>query len=139
VDATAAFSAASHRGRATARGGSISHYEEPCPYWKLAETKLVTDALDLDVAGGEQDWESCNLERMIGTHASTSSSPIHVYGGIEDTASREYGGCGRHALHAAQRQPLLGQPSARVVIRTLYGELHILPAFGMTPQVHRAG
>ena len=32
----------------------ISHFEEPCPYWKLAETQEVADALDIDVAGGEQ-------------------------------------------------------------------------------------
>lgn len=35
----------------------ISHFEEPCPYWKLAETKQVTDALAIDVTGGEQDWD----------------------------------------------------------------------------------
>lgn len=33
----------------------ISHYEEPCPYWELAQTKEVTEALDIDVTGGEQD------------------------------------------------------------------------------------
>ena len=38
----------------------ISHYEEPCPYWEFAQTKEVTDALDLDVTGGEQD---CMIER----------------------------------------------------------------------------
>ena len=30
----------------------ISHYEEPCPYWKLDETKQVTDALELDLTCG---------------------------------------------------------------------------------------
>jgi L-alanine-DL-glutamate epimerase-like enolase superfamily enzyme len=38
----------------------ISHYEEPCPYWEFAQTKEVTDALDIDVTGGEQD---CMMER----------------------------------------------------------------------------
>jgi L-alanine-DL-glutamate epimerase-like enolase superfamily enzyme len=33
----------------------ISHFEEPCPYWEIEQTKEVTDALDIDVAGGEQD------------------------------------------------------------------------------------
>jgi L-alanine-DL-glutamate epimerase-like enolase superfamily enzyme len=33
----------------------ITHFEEPCPYWKLEETKQVSDALDIDVTGGEQD------------------------------------------------------------------------------------
>lgn len=38
----------------------ISHYEEPCPYWEFAQTRAVTDALDIDVTGGEQD---CMMER----------------------------------------------------------------------------
>ena len=28
------------------------HYEEPCPYWELEQTKQVTDALSIDVTGG---------------------------------------------------------------------------------------
>ena len=35
----------------------ISHFEEPVPYWELEATAEVTAALDLDVTGGEQDWE----------------------------------------------------------------------------------
>lgn len=38
----------------------ISHFEEPCPYWEFAQTKAVTDALEIDVTGGEQD---CMMER----------------------------------------------------------------------------
>jgi L-alanine-DL-glutamate epimerase-like enolase superfamily enzyme len=33
----------------------ITHYEEPCPYWEIEQTKEVAEALDIDVAGGEQD------------------------------------------------------------------------------------
>lgn len=33
------------------------HYEEPCPYWELEWTKQVTEALDIDVTGGEQDCD----------------------------------------------------------------------------------
>ena len=36
----------------------ISHFEEPCPYWEYEQTKQVTDALEIDVTGGEQD---CSL------------------------------------------------------------------------------
>ncbi len=43
----------------------ISHYEEPCPYWEYEQTKQVTDALDIDVTGGEQDCELPNWKRMI--------------------------------------------------------------------------
>jgi L-alanine-DL-glutamate epimerase-like enolase superfamily enzyme len=31
----------------------ICHFEEPCPYWEYHWTKQVTDALRLDVTGGE--------------------------------------------------------------------------------------
>ena len=33
----------------------ISHFEEPCPYWELEQTRQVREALALDVCGGEQD------------------------------------------------------------------------------------
>ena len=35
----------------------VSHFEEPCPYWKPDQTKIVTDALAIDVTGGEQDCD----------------------------------------------------------------------------------
>ena len=38
-------------------GSGIGHFEGPVPYWGLSATKLVTDALALDVTGGEQDCE----------------------------------------------------------------------------------
>ena len=43
----------------------IGHFEEPCPYWEFAQTKQVTDALSIDVAGGEQDCEFTVWESMI--------------------------------------------------------------------------
>lgn len=33
----------------------ISHFEEPCPYWELEQTRQVREALAIDVCGGEQD------------------------------------------------------------------------------------
>ena len=35
----------------------VTHFEEPCPYWKPEETKKVTDSLNIDVTGGEQDCD----------------------------------------------------------------------------------
>ena len=35
----------------------VTHFEEPCPYWEPEQTKKVTDALDIDVSGGEQDCD----------------------------------------------------------------------------------
>ena len=35
----------------------ITHFEEPCPYWEHDQTKKVKEALEIDVAGGEQDCD----------------------------------------------------------------------------------
>ena len=43
----------------------ISHFEEPCPYWQLEQTKQVTDALSIDVTGGEQDCQLPTWKRII--------------------------------------------------------------------------
>ena len=43
----------------------ICHYEEPCPYWEYDQTRQVTEALEIDVTGGEQDCELQNWRRMI--------------------------------------------------------------------------
>jgi L-alanine-DL-glutamate epimerase-like enolase superfamily enzyme len=64
----------------------ITHYEEPCPYWRLEETKLVADALELDVAGGEQDWDLATWARMIDMRAVDIVQPDVMYmGGISRT------------------------------------------------------
>ena len=46
----------------------VTHFEEPCPYWELQQTKQVTDALSkfpIDITGGEQDCELPTWRRMI--------------------------------------------------------------------------
>lgn len=53
-------------GRLLERHGYF-HYEEPCPYDEPESTKLVADALDMPVAGGEQDWDLRAFKRMIDT------------------------------------------------------------------------
>jgi L-alanine-DL-glutamate epimerase-like enolase superfamily enzyme len=64
----------------------VSQYEEPCPYWKLEETKLVSDALAIDVTGGEQDWDLATWARMIEMHAVDIVQPDVMYmGGIVRT------------------------------------------------------
>lgn len=87
VDANSGFSPA----RAIAVGRmleaeGISHFEEPCPYWKFAETKQVTDALDIDVTGGEQDWDLATWERMIEQRIVDIVQPDVMYmGGLQRT------------------------------------------------------
>lgn len=64
----------------------ICHFEEPCPYWELEWTKQVTDALDLDVTGGEQDCDLTIWRRMIDMRAVDVVQPDVCYlGGIHRT------------------------------------------------------
>ena len=43
----------------------VCHFEEPCPYWEWEWTAQVTEALDVPVAGGEQDNDLAQWRRMI--------------------------------------------------------------------------
>ena len=62
------------------------HYEEPCPYWELDQTKQVTEALDIDVTGGEQDCDLPTWQRMIDMRAVDIAQPDILYlGGISRT------------------------------------------------------
>jgi L-alanine-DL-glutamate epimerase-like enolase superfamily enzyme len=64
----------------------VGHFEEPCPYWELEQTKLVTEALDLDVSGGEQDWDMATWRRMIDTRSVDIVQPDVMYmGGLSRT------------------------------------------------------
>ncbi|WP_425050765.1 mandelate racemase/muconate lactonizing enzyme family protein [Psychromarinibacter sp. S121] len=64
----------------------ISHFEEPCPYWEFDQTKQVTDALEIDVAGGEQDCMMANWRLMIRDRVVDIVQPDICYiGGISRT------------------------------------------------------
>ncbi len=58
VDANGGFSPARaiEVGRMLEAEGA-EHFEEPCPYWELDQTRGVAEALDIAVTGGEQDCE----------------------------------------------------------------------------------
>ncbi len=61
----------------------IQHFEEPCPYWELEWTKQVSDALAIDVTGGEQDCDLVTWRRMIEMRAVDVVQPDVCYlGGI---------------------------------------------------------
>lgn len=82
VDANSGFSPvrAIEVGRLLEAEG-VDHYEEPCPYWELEQTKQVTDALNLDVTGGEQDWDLATWRRMIDLRAVDIVQPDVMYMG----------------------------------------------------------
>ena len=62
---------------------AVCHFEEPCPYWELEWTAEVAAALDLDVAGGEQDNCLAQWRRMIAMDAVDVVQPDICYiGGI---------------------------------------------------------
>lgn len=62
------------------------HFEEPCPYWELDQTREVTEALDIDVTGGEQDCDLTIWRRMIEMRAVDIVQPDILYlGGLSRT------------------------------------------------------
>lgn len=64
----------------------VEHYEEPCLYWELEQTKEVADALDIAVTGGEQDCEIPTWRHMIEMRAVDIAQPDILYlGGISRT------------------------------------------------------
>jgi L-alanine-DL-glutamate epimerase-like enolase superfamily enzyme len=87
VDANSGFSPkrAIEVGRMLEDNG-IEHFEEPCLYWELAQTKEVADALDIAVTGGEQDCEIATWRQMIDLRAVDIVQPDILYlGGISRT------------------------------------------------------
>ncbi|WP_371225784.1 mandelate racemase/muconate lactonizing enzyme family protein [Roseovarius sp. 2305UL8-3] len=87
IDANSCYSS----GRAIEVGHMLqdhgfSHYEEPCPYWEMEQTKQVTEALEIDVTGGEQDCDLPTWKRMIDMRAVDIVQPDILYlGGISRT------------------------------------------------------
>lgn len=63
------------------QNNGVCHFEEPCPYWELEWTARVTAALDLDVAGGEQDVDLAQWKRMIDMRAVDIVQPDICYVG----------------------------------------------------------
>jgi L-alanine-DL-glutamate epimerase-like enolase superfamily enzyme len=59
----------------------VVHFEEPCPYWELEWTRQVSESLDIDVAGGEQDCMLGEWQRMIDIHAVDVVQPDVCYVG----------------------------------------------------------
>jgi L-alanine-DL-glutamate epimerase-like enolase superfamily enzyme len=82
VDANSGYTPAKaiEVGRMLERHG-VSHFEEPCPYWELEWTREVTEALELDVTGGEQDWDLGIWRRMIDTRVVDVVQPDVCYVG----------------------------------------------------------
>ncbi len=58
-------------------------FEEPCPYWQLDQTRQVTEALSINVAGGEQDFDLEQWKRMTSQGVMNIAQPDVCYlGGL---------------------------------------------------------
>lgn len=64
----------------------VCHFEEPCLYWEWDQTRRVTEALDIDVTGGEQDCDLSIWRHVIATRVVDVVQPDVCYlGGIHRT------------------------------------------------------
>ncbi len=87
VDANSGFSVARaiEVGRMLEDYG-ICHFEEPTPYWEPDQTRAVTEALSIDVTGGEQDCDLTLWSLLTGTGVMNIAQPDVLYmGGISRT------------------------------------------------------
>ena len=65
---------------------NVTHFEEPCPYWEPEETKKVTQALAIDVTGGEQDCDMRIWNDMVKNRIVNIFQPDVMYlGGLTRT------------------------------------------------------
>ena len=59
------------------------HYEEPCPFDHLGDTKIVTDTLDIPVALGEQEYSDWRFRYTIANRVADIIQPdLFYYGGM---------------------------------------------------------
>ncbi len=64
-------------------GQRVAFFEEPVPFDRFADTKSVADALDIPIAGGEQDASSYNLQWSLALDALQVVQPdLFYFGGL---------------------------------------------------------
>jgi L-alanine-DL-glutamate epimerase-like enolase superfamily enzyme len=98
----------------------VGHFEEPCPYWELEWTAEVAAALDLDVAGGEQDCLVPTWRRMIELRAVDVVQPDVCYVGGMSRALRVAGLAAEAGLRVVPH-------SANLTLVTVFA-LHLMGA-----------
>lgn len=73
-------------GREVLEPNGVCHFEEPCPYWEVEWTAEVREALDVPVAGGEQDNDLTRWRRIVDLPAVDVVQPDVCYiGGLTRT------------------------------------------------------
>ncbi len=99
------------------------YFEEPCPFDHLEDTKRVTDALRIPVAGGEQEYSQRRFRWMIFNRGVDIVQPdLHYYGGMI------------RSIRVARMAHLAGMPTT-VHISGGFGFIYMLHFASCTPQI----
>jgi len=65
------------------REEGVDFFEEPCPFWEIEQTAQVAAALEMPVAGGEQDNDLAQWRRLLAMGAVDIAQPdIGYVGGL---------------------------------------------------------
>ncbi len=57
----------------------VGYFEEPCPYWEFEKSAAVARALNIPVAGGEQDYDMAQWKRIFAAEAVRIAQPDICY------------------------------------------------------------
>jgi len=99
------------------------YFEEPCPFDHLEDTKIVTDALTIPVAGGEQEFSQRRFRWMIYNRGVDIVQPdLHYYGGLI------------RSTRVARMAAVAGMPTT-VHISGGFGFIYMLHFASFTPDI----
>lgn len=99
------------------------YFEEPCPFDELEETKKVTDALTIPVAGGEQEFSQWRFKWAIRNRVTDIVQPdLQYYGGLI------------RSIRVARMAELQGMPTT-VHISGGFGFVYMLHFASCTPKI----
>ena len=90
----------------------VVFFEEPCPFEDLDATKAVADALDMPVAGGEQDASLPRFEYMARSRVVDILQPDLLYNGGFIRNHRAYVIAQHYGLPLTPHSPYLGPRQA---------------------------
>ncbi len=101
------------------------YFEEPCPFDHLEDTKRVADALDIPVAGGEQEYSPWRFRWAIRNRGVDIVQPdLHYYGGLI------------RSTRVARMAAVAGMPTT-VHISGGFGFVYMLHFASITPDIGR--
>ena len=99
------------------------YFEEPCPFDHLEDTKIVTDALTIPVAGGEQEFSPRRFRWMVYNRGVDIVQPdLHYYGGLI------------RSTRVARMAAVAGMPTT-VHISGGFGFIYMLHFASFTPDI----